>query len=153
MTQHVFTDGENLTAEKVNEHLNHGLIEPVPYSPGVAGITGTTVVATYARIGKLVMVEFLLTVGASAGTGLWKMSTPSTMSPSGSNHALGDAMAVDASVGHASRRSLTVYRADDDEVSFLVDALTTNASLSGNTIPWTWAAGDTLGGRFTYWEA
>lgn len=153
MAGRVFEDGEVLSAQKINDYLNHSVLEPKTYTPTVAGITGTSVTATYQRIGSLVTVEFLLTVGSAAGTALWRLGTPTLQAMGGSNHALGVAMAIDASVGHASRRGLTIYRADDDEVAFLVDGLTTNGSISGNTTPWTWASGDTIGGRFTYWEA
>lgn len=150
MAGYVFEDGEVLSEQKINEHLNHSLLKPVAYTPALTNIAGSAI-GSFMRIGKLVMVEFLITTTGPGVASLWGMSTPSNMDVAGSSHALGVAQAVDASVGHGSRRALTVYRATATGVSFMLDSSTGASILAGS--PWAWANGDTIGGRFSYWEA
>lgn len=144
-------DGEVLSAQKINDLLNHTLLEPKSYTATVGGATGTAT-ATYLRIGKRVEVEFTITFGG-VSTGTVTLSTPTAMAGTASGTALGSAFAVDVSVGASSRRSLTVLGLGNlTTVAFLVDSLGSSAAISGNT-PWAWANGDTISGRFTYWEA
>lgn len=143
-------DGEVLSAQKINDNLNHTLLEPKAYAATVGGAAATAT-ATYFKVGKRVEVEFSITFNGAA-TGTVTLTTPSDMSASAVASALGVAFGLDGGAA-ATRRSFTVIGlAGGKTVAFNVDSLTTNALVNAAT-PWTWATSDTITGRFTYWEA
>lgn len=147
---HIFTDGELLTAEKTNEHLNHTLIEPEGYAP-VVDLGAATTEAQYVRVGRLVTVQFLITFTGTPSAGLLRMTTPAPVGLSIWRYGIGSAIALDGGAS-GTRRSLTVVAADTDKVGFIVDSLATNATVT-NAVPWAFAATDTVAGTFTYMEA
>lgn len=147
-------DGENLSAQKINDNLNHTLLAPVAYNPTVGGATASAA-GKFMRIGKLIVVEFTITLTGGA-TGPITMPTPSLMAANtsgGNNHGLGEAIAHDSSAGVDVRRGLTVVPAGSSSVAFVIDAAPDPTTTVKPGYPWAWAAGDTISGRFTYWEA
>ena len=146
----VINNGETLSAQKVNDYLNHTQLAPVAYTPTVSNATATAS-ATYMRIGTRIEVEFsILFSGAASGT--VAISTPTLLSAGSVGMALGVAFGVDGGVT-TTRRSFTVVGASGAAtVAFQVDSAT-SAGLVNATVPWTWANTDTIVGRFTYWEA
>lgn len=144
-----FVDGEVLSAEKINQYLNHTALEPVSYLPDVAGI-GCARTVSYLKIGRLVHVEFHLLVTSTVSPTTITMTTPTAMAGESAT-ALGVALAVDGGAS-PTRRSLTVHRAGATSVFFTVDSLASAATVTSTT-PWSWAPTDTIAGRFSYWEA
>lgn len=141
-------DGEVLSAQKINDNLNHTLLAPKSYNATLSNASAS-VAATYFKVGKRVEVEFAITF-TGAATGTLILSTPSAMSNT-SPLGIGTALAIDGGAT-ATRRSITVVPAGGTSVAFNVDSLAANALVNAS-VPWTWASTDTLAGRFTYWEA
>lgn len=150
MAGHMFTDGENLTAEKTNQYLNHSIIEPVPYEPIVDNASATAV-GEYVRIGRLIVANFHVTF-TGAGGGL-RVSVPEQMD--GAVYGLDLTTAIGTAVAFTStpsntRRAMTVLAANATRMAFLVDS---TSALVTAAAPWTWASGDRLRGTVTYFAA
>lgn len=140
---------ESLIDEKISAFVDADLT-PITYAATMSGGATGTVDASYVRVGKLIRVEFLATVTA-IGAGTLTITTPTVMATSDVTTALGSALAVDGG-NSATRRSLTIGRGGANTIFFLVDSLGTAATVT-NSIPWSWANTDTIGGTFTYLEA
>jgi hypothetical protein len=120
------------------------------YTPTLGWTNTTATSARYVKQGKLVTVEFLLTLtGTPVGT--FTLTTPTTAAATVNRVAAGAAMMIDGA-SDTTRRSGTVFLLSTTTVGILVDSLT-SAALVSTTVPWTWATTDTLGGTFTYREA
>lgn len=115
------------------------------YTPTLTGLSGSAE-ASWTRSGKLVTVEFYITATGGA-SGVINLGKP-VASFSTAARTLGTAVAI-RSGSAASRLSMTVVHGGATAVFFLIDSLTTNAWASGTT-PWSWSAGDTIGGTFQY---
>lgn len=146
----VISNGEVLSAQKVNDYLNHTQLGSVAYSPTVWGASASAS-ARYFRMGKRVEVEFVVSFsGAASGT--VTLSTPTAGGHAFPGCALGVAFGLDGGVT-STRRSLTVCgAASGNQVTFVVDSLASSATVTTG-VPWVWAAGDEIRGRFSYWEA
>lgn len=122
------------------------------YTPTLVWTNTTATSAKWARTGKLVTVEFLLTLsGAPSGT--FSMTLPSTAAAPGGGGklTLGTAFALDTSattnnqtlqVGLLTTTTVTLYATQD-----------ATAAIITATNPFTFASGDTIGGMFQYREA
>lgn len=93
-------------------------------------------------LGSLVVVrwEFLAVAGMSPGSGSYSVSLPLPGAP---GLVLGSVVARDASSG-------AVATGIVQEVSGSSVALTGASGAVGSSVPWTWAAGDSLAGALTY---
>lgn len=121
------------------------------YPAAVEGIATTGSTARFVRQGKLVTVEFMI-FSSGAADNVISMAKPTASARTENWHGLGSAVAFDANVGAASRRSVTVVNASASRVSFLLDGGGQGSSLAPN-VPWVWAAGDAISGMFSYREA
>lgn len=120
------------------------------YTPTLGWTNTTATTAKWVKIGKLVHVNFLLTLtGTPVGT--FTMTTPSTNAATANRQACGQAMMIDGA-SDTTRRSGTVFLLSTTTISILVDSAT-SAALVSTTVPWTWASTDTIGGTYTYREA
>jgi hypothetical protein len=124
--------------------------KPVDYTPTFAGITlgNGTVDARYVDLGDFVIIRFKITLGTtSAITGTIGIASPSGMSVS--TAAGGSAYFQDASAGTGARYPCFVYRANNIQIRLDVQlvsgAYVTNSAVTA-TIPFTWAATDTIQG-------
>lgn len=132
-----------------------------PWTAYVPALTGVTVgngalVGRYKAFGKTIVGRWSFTMGStSAVTAVFIASLPV---PSHASYIGGDpygiAHMVDASVGSGSRVAGTMV-IQSPTLFFIVLDKTTTAYGTGsapvtNTVPWTWAVGDTIGGQFTY---
>lgn len=117
------------------------------YVPTLGWTNTTATVAKYQKIGKIVWVEFLLTLtGTPVGT--FSLSLPVTAAATANRVAAGVAMLNDGP-SDTTRTSATVFLLSTTTAALLVDNDTTSALVS-TTNPWTWASGDLLGGTFSY---
>ena len=143
-------DGEVLSAQKINDNLNHTLLAPKAYLPSLDGASATAS-GSYIQIGRLVEVQFDVAFTGAGGT--LRVGLPFPVDPvtqSVHRTAIGKALAFQSGTTEA-RRSLTALVADLSGVmSFLNDA--TGALITGS-VPFTWKSGDSLRGRVSYWKA
>jgi hypothetical protein len=120
------------------------------YTPTLGWTNTTATVAKWVKQGKLVTVQFLLTLtGTPVGT--FSMTLPSTSGATANRVAAGTAMLIDGA-SDTTRRSATVFLLSTTTFGLLVDSATSSALVS-TTVPWTWATTDTIGGTLTYREA
>lgn len=119
------------------------------YTPTLGFTNTTATVAKYQKVGDIVWVEFLLTLTGTP-TGTFSITLPSGLNAAATANRLacGTVMMNDGPLD-STRRSGTVFLLSATTVSILVDSLTT-AALVSTTVPWTWAAGDLIGGTFSY---
>jgi hypothetical protein len=120
------------------------------YTPTWANVTpgtGPTNSAKFIQVGKLLTIKFQLTLG----TGGSFASSPPTMTlpiaaASADFLAVGTAIAMDSGSA-GSRRAVTVYQNNlAGSVTFLVSDNGAGDQRVINTVPFTWGAGDQLGG-------
>lgn len=149
-----------LTAAQLNQQLRDNMLSLstwTAYTPTWAnttlGTTGLVNSAKYIVAGKVVTVKFQLTFGTGGSfTGVPSMSLPAGLAPASSAICgLGAAIADDTSAGAAARRSITVYQNSVSAVvAFLANGDDAGTKIVTTGTPFTWAAGDTLAGTFTY---
>lgn len=148
MPEQLFIDGDSLTAQKVNDYLNHTLLSPETYTPTVGGADAIAT-ATYQTIGQRVEVEFFISFAGPSGSAV-VLGLPAPVANVGlmgaSRHAVGQALAYDTSAGLY--RPCLALVAGVAHLSFI--ACSTGA-IVGSSAPFAWASGDTLRGRAAYW--
>lgn len=120
------------------------------YTPTLGWTNTTATTAKWNKQGKVVTVQFLLTLTGTP-TGTFSLTLPSTTAATVNRVSCGTAMLIDGA-SDTTRRSATVFLLSTTTASLLVDSLTSSALVS-TTVPWTWATTDTIGGTFIYREA
>lgn len=140
-----FIDGEQLTALKINTHLNHELISWQSYAPdwnasAVNPIRGNgSIAGRWCSIGKTIHFTIVLTFGSSTniGSGPYTFGLP-VPAANYIQIPVGSANLRDNST--TTRAMRTVYLNTPTTIALANEsgALVTHAS------PWTWAAADTI---------
>ena len=104
-----------------------------------------TLQARYARLGDLVLVWLLVTMGSTTtyGTGVWEFTLPVSMGGAG-RFVVGVAQALDAGVADY----VGVCRGDDTTDKLRV--IFSSGASAGPTAPHTWGSGDSLALTFAY---
>jgi hypothetical protein len=152
-----FTVGQKLAAgdaNKIGGDLNAIGAAWTAYTPAW-GSTGTapaigngTITGSYVAAGKLIIAKITMVTGSTStyGTGTYTWSLPFTATTTGAAAGLqtGVGAVFDTSAG--SRFVRTVWQASSGAIE-LLDA---NSATVGQTVPMTWATGDSMSATFTY---
>ena len=131
----------------------------VSYTPTLTASTtnptGWTQTGYYTQVGKLVLVKFKLTAGASmtAGTGAYRMALPVAANVTiGTSTVGGVVEAWDNSLSSWGTPKPLIRDSASSVVAFMYPATwpTGTQTEVGAAAPWTWAANDFLRGAFWY---
>lgn len=149
---YTFINGEQLTAAKVNDRLNHTLIgwqafNPVWTASSTNPVVGNgTLAGRYTRIGKTVHCTIHLTAGSTTtfGSGFWSFKLP-TASASPKWCPVGVAYVRDVSTTSNTRFLHVRLNSADTILASSAD----NSFLAGS-VPFAWAASDFLSLSVTY---
>lgn len=151
-TAKTWTALEDVTAAEMNAEIRDlwvGLQAAWDsWTPTLTGFTlgNGTLVCKYRQEGKTVDIRGKFTAGSTSGfTGNFTLSIPvNAHGDYGSSDAIGVASFTDSSAGAtASRTGGTLMIATASTVLLVVDRITPSPTAS-NTVPWTWANGDTF---------
>jgi hypothetical protein len=143
--------GETVTAALMNTHVRDNLKAIgdawTSYTPGYSGITigNATVTAKYLQAGKLVIASFKMVVGSTTTFAATNLLVQLPVSA---------AVTLNQSVGSVfcGNNASTVFRAgsavtaSSTSLCFVIDG----GVFVSNTVPFTWATGDTLSWSATY---
>lgn len=153
-TPRTWVAGEKPTAATMNTHIRDNLdaLSGVwtSYTPTIVGTASPTLSCQYAKVNKIVTVEFSITLTAVVTANL-SMSLPSTAGTA-VNTALGSVEMLDVSAG-VERLGVLEILSGGATVRFSYENATPVRVTAAATTPFTWASGDQLRGMFTYREA
>lgn len=137
--------------------ITPGGIALTTYSPALTSSgttptlgTGSTITGRYVQIGQLVFVQAVVTFGTSgvgAGTGVYYVSTPTTMSTAQSTQPftstpLGPAQLWQNSTSTIKKSQVGIQ--SSTAFRLFVDGAGGSAYAVSNAAPWTWAASDSI---------